>query len=114
MRTFLICHEEERLNHLALPRWMASFSTLAGMIVLRETRAQKQRRIQREIKRVGLWRFLDVMAFRLQYAAFLARDDRQWENKRLSELCQQYPEIPASTPILVTTSPNSPDAREFI
>jgi len=114
MRTFLICHEEERLNHLALPRWMASFSTLAGMIVLRETRAQKQRRIQREIKRVGLWRFLDVMAFRLHYAAFLARADRQWENKRLSELCQQYPGIPASTPILVTTSPNSPDAREFI
>src|SRR5947208_2077928 len=111
MRTFLICHEEERLNHIALPRWMASFSTLAGMIVLRETRAQKQRRIQREIKRVGGWRFLDVLAFRLHYAAFLARTDQQWENKKLSELCQRYPEIPASTPALVTASPNSSEAR---
>jgi len=42
------------------------------MIVLRETRQQKQRRIKREMKRVGFLRFLDVLAFRLYYATFLA------------------------------------------
>jgi hypothetical protein len=36
MRTFLICHEDEPLNNIVLPRWLASFSTLAGVIVLRE------------------------------------------------------------------------------
>ena len=94
MRTFLICHEDEALNRIALPRWLASFSTLAGMIVLRETRQQKQRRIKREMKRVGFLRFLDVLAFRLYYATFLAAKDRQWEQSQLTELCRRYPEIP--------------------
>ena len=114
MRTFLICHQEERLNRIVLPRWLASFSTLAGMIVLRETRAHKQRRIKREIKRVGFWRFLDVVAFRLHYAVFLASTDRQWEENKLNELCQYYPEIPPSTPMLVSASPNTAEAREFL
>ena len=114
MRTFLICHEDEALNRIALPRWLASFSTLAGMIVLRETRQQKQRRIKREMKRVGFLRFLDVLAFRLYYAMFLAATDRQWEQSQLAELCRRYPEIPDSTPILVSASPNTPEAREFL
>jgi hypothetical protein len=107
MRTFLICHENEALNRIALPRWLASFSTLAGMIVLRETRQQNQRRIQREMKRVGFLRFLDVLAFRLYYATFLEAKDRQWEQSQLAELCRRYPEIPDSTPILVSASPNT-------
>ena len=114
MRTFLICHEDEALNRIALPRWLVSFSTLAGMIVLRETRQQKQRRIKREMKRVGFLRFLDVLAFRLYYAMFLAATDRQWEQSQLAELCRRYPEIPDSTPILVSASPNTPEAREFL
>ena len=75
MRTFLIC-SGERLNHIALPRWIALFSTLAGMVVLRETRAQNLR-IQYELKRIGLWRFLDGPAFRLHYPAFLPRTMRK-------------------------------------
>jgi Formyl transferase len=114
MRTFLICHEDEPLNRIALPRWLASFSTLAGMIVLQETRQQKQRRIQREMTRVGFLRFLDVLAFRLYYATFLADTDRQWEQKQLAELCRRYPEIPETTPVLVSTSPNTAEAREFL
>ena len=114
MRTFLICHEDEALNRIALPRWLASFSTLAGMIVLRETRQQKQRRIKREMKRVGFLRFLDVLAFRLYYATFLAARDRQWEQNQLAELCRRYPEIPDNTPLLVSASPNTPEARKFL
>jgi hypothetical protein len=114
MRTFLICHEEEELNRIALPRWLASFSTLSGMIVLRETREQRRRRIKRQMKMVGFGRFLDVLAFRLYYAVFLAGTDRQWEQQKLAELCQRYPEIPASTPVLLSASPNTPECREFI
>jgi methionyl-tRNA formyltransferase len=114
MRTFLICHEDEQLNRIALLRWLASFSTLAGVIVLRETRGQKRRRIKRELKRVGLWRFLDVLAFRLFYAMFLAKDDREWERAKLEDLCRRYPEIPGNVPILVSASPNTAEAREFL
>jgi hypothetical protein len=113
MRTLLICHEDEPLNRAVLPRWLASFSTLAGIIVLRESRAQKWRRIKREIRRVGLLRFLDVLAFRAYYAAFLARQDGAWEKKQVERLCQRYPEVPASTPILLTNSPNTEEARSF-
>jgi folate-dependent phosphoribosylglycinamide formyltransferase PurN len=114
MRTLLICHEKEHLNRIVLPRWLASFSTLAGVIVVRETGAQKRRRARRELQRVGFWRFLDVMAFRLYYSMVLARRDSAWEENRVRELCQQYPEISVSTPTLVTASPNSPEAFDFV
>jgi len=114
MRTVLICHQEEALNRTALPRWLASFSTLAGIVVLQETSAQRRRRVKRELKRVGPLRFLDVLAFRLYYAAFLASTDQQWEQTKLADLCQRYSEIPVSTPILVSDSPNTRRVREFI
>ena len=114
MRTFLICHEDERLNSIVLPRWLASFSTLCGMIVLRETKGQRWRRVKREFKRVGVWRFLDALAFRLYYAAIMAGKDRQWEEHKINELCRRYAPIPAATPTLVSSSPNSQQAREFI
>src|SRR5437588_8660906 len=114
MRTFLICHQEEELNRIVLPRWLASFSTLAGIIVLQETGAQKRRRIKREFKRVCFWRLLDVLACRAYYAAFLARADREWERRKVAELCSRYAEPRSSIPRLVASSPNSPAAREFI
>ncbi len=114
MRTLLICHEDELLNRVALPRWMASFSTVAGVLVLRETGDQKKRRIKRELKRIGALRFLDVLAFRLYYALSLAKTDRQWEEEKLADLCNRYPEIPSSTPVLVCASPNSKEARDFL
>ena len=40
MRTVLICHEEDRLNRIGMSRWLASFTDLAGIIVLRETRTR--------------------------------------------------------------------------
>jgi Formyl transferase len=114
MRTFLICHEDEELNRVALPRWLASFSTLAGTIVLQDTLAPKRRRIKREMKRVGVGRLLDVLAFRVYYAIFLAGKDVQWEKEKLSELCGRYPEVPPSSPVLISSSPNTTECREFI
>ena len=114
MRTFLICHEGEPLNRVVLPRWLASFSTLAGVLVLEEPKQRKWKRFKREIKRVGLLRFVDVALFRAYYSLFLAGADREWENAKIAELCGRYPEIPSNTPILKTSSPNSEQAREFL
>jgi methionyl-tRNA formyltransferase len=102
------------LNRIILPRWLASFSTLVGIIVLRETITQKRGRIKREWQRVGPWRFLDVLAFRLYYSAFLAHSDRNWKRQKIAELCQRYPAASQSTSILVSSSPNSSEVREFI
>ena len=114
MRILLICHQAEMLNRGVVPRWLASFSTLAGIIALRETGRQKRRRIQREVKRVGLFGFLDVVLFRLYYRLFLARADRRWEEQKRAELFDRYPEIPVRTPVLECASPNSAPAKNFI
>ena len=112
MRTLLICHDRAALDQIALARWLASFSTLSGIVVIREPRKRTRQRITREIRRVGLLRFTDVLAFRLYYRLFLASRDRQWETKTLVELCEQYP--PVNVPTLITSSPNSADAENFI
>lgn len=114
MRTLLICHEEETLNSVVLPRWLASFSTLVGIVVLRETAQQKKRRMQRELKRVGWLRFLDVLAFRIYYALFLARADRRWEDGIVNHLSRRYPSLPDSVERLVSHSANSSQVQEFI
>ncbi len=114
MRTFLICNRGEDLNGIGLARWLASFSTLSGILVLREAGMRKWKRIRREVNRVGAWRFLDVLAFRVYYRFFLASADRTWEMGKIQELCHKYPALSASTPILEIANPNSAEAREFI
>jgi hypothetical protein len=64
MRTLLICHEGADLDREGLARWFASFSTFTGTVVIREPGGRLRTRISREIRRVGAWRFLDVLAFR--------------------------------------------------
>src|SRR5689334_25343719 len=105
MRTLLICHDDAALDKIGLARWLASFSTLTGIVSIREPRKRTRQRVRREIKRVGLLRFTDVLAFRVYYGLFLASRDRDWETKTLGGLCEQYP--PVDVPTLITTSPNS-------
>lgn len=112
-RTLLICHEGAELDRTGLARWLASFSDLRGVVVLRERQERARRRVRRELKRVGAARFPDVLAFRLYYKLFVAARDREWERQELERLCGVYAEA-TDVPVLVTHSPNSPEAEEFI
>jgi Formyl transferase len=114
MRTVLICHEEDELDRVALARWLNSFTDLAGIVSLRETRGRLMRRIRREVKRVGVWRFPDVLAMRLYYKLFLAKRDGDWVKAKVSELSRRYPEIGSETRVLTTHSPNNPEAERFL
>jgi len=113
IRTLLICHEGASLDEEGLARWLASFSDLVGIVVLRETKQRMGRRIKREVKRVGLARFLDVLSFRFYYKLFIARGDRDWEAKTLKEMCKEFAGT-NGVPILRTSSPNSSEAEQFI
>ena len=86
MRTLLICHEGADLDREGLARWFGSFSTFAGTVVIREPGGRLRKRIAREISRVGVWRFLDVLAFRAYYAVAQAAGDRDWEQRELQRL----------------------------
>jgi folate-dependent phosphoribosylglycinamide formyltransferase PurN len=114
MKTVLICHAGDSLNEVGLARWLGSFSDLAGMVVIHETRQRMWRRIRREIGRVGLTRFPDVLAFRVYYRLMHASHDRRWEEQRLGELCETYPSLGSSVRTLHTTSPNSSEVVEFM
>ncbi len=113
MKTFLIYHENDEINREITAPWLASFSDLAGAIILREKTQRMKTRVKREIKRVGYWRFLDVLAFRLYYKFFLAKKDKTWQMETVKNFKQIYPEL-KNVPTIVTHSPNSPEAEEFL
>jgi folate-dependent phosphoribosylglycinamide formyltransferase PurN len=113
MKTVLICHHDAPLDHDGLARWMASFSDLSGIVLLRETRQRVEQRIQREVKRVGRVRFADVLAFRLYYRAFLSAKDQRWQEDKLAELRARYPDV-SGVPVLETADPNSAEVERFL
>lgn len=113
MRTLLICHADAPLDRDGLARWLGSFSTLAGTVAIREPRGRLRRRITREIRRVGWWRFLDVLAFRACYRLLTARGDRGWEARELERLRGRFPERPGA-PEVEVASPNAAEAERFI
>lgn len=113
MRTVLICHDENLIDRDGLSRWLGSFSDVVGVVVLREKGGRKFKRVRREIERVGLFRFIDVSAFRLYYKLFLASGDARFENEQINHLREKYGDL-SDVPVLYTHSPNSPEAEEFI
>jgi len=113
VRTLLICHDRAALDREGLSRWLGSFSTFVGTVVVRESRQRLKRRIGRELARVGPVRFFDVLAFRLYYRLLQLRADRKWEAHELDRLRRSFPES-AGVPECVVSSPNSSEAEAFI
>jgi hypothetical protein len=113
MRTLLICHEDAALDREGLVRWLGSFSTVAGTVVIREPQGRLRKRIAREIRRVGFWRLLDVLAFRAHYRLRQAARDRRWEDRELARLRAFFPDRPAA-PETIVESPNAAAAESFI
>jgi len=114
VRSVLICHHDEPLNRFGLARWLASFTELAAIVVVREPRARFLRRVRREIRRVGIVRFFDVFAFRIYYRIALARSDKVWTNARLNDLLRRYDDVPASCRVLITPNPNSDEVLKLL
>ena len=81
--------------------------------MIREPGGRLRKRIAREIKRVGIWRFLDVLAFRVYHRLMLAAGDAQWEARELDRLRAWFPDRP-DAPEVVVASPNGSDAQAFI
>jgi methionyl-tRNA formyltransferase len=86
---------------------------LVGVIVLREKTQRMKMRVKREIKRVGYWRFLDVLAFRFYYKFFLAEKDKTWRAETIEKFKEIYPDL-KDVPTLVTHSPNAAEAERFL
>lgn len=114
MRTLLICHDDAHLIREGMGRWLASFSDLAGIVVIKERNKRVYTRIKREIRRVGLMRFPDVVLFRIYHGILNSGKDQSWEDEKLAELRKTFPADIDSVPVLETFSPNSKQAKAFI
>jgi len=113
MRTVLICHHDNTLNREVLPRWLASFSDLAGVVVIEETAGRMGKRVRREWKRSGL-RMLDVLAFQAYYRATAASADREWVRATADRLKARFPDAPEEVPFHHTADPNDEGTRAFL
>src|SRR5919204_6370588 len=113
MRTALICHHDNPLNREVLPRFMATFSDLAGVVVIRERPGRMKKRLMFEWRRSRL-RMLDVFAFRLYYKLRLAKRDREWVKRRVEDGLARYPDPPADVAVHETSDPNSEETRTFL
>jgi hypothetical protein len=113
-RSVLICQHDEPLNRFGLARWLASFTDLVAIVVIHEPQARLLQRVRREIRRVGVIRFMDVLAFRIYYKLALAGADTTSTKAALNDLLQRYIDIPASCRVLDTPSPNSAEVLRLL
>src|SRR5215831_4885331 len=95
-KTVLICHHDAPLDRYGLARWLATFTNLAGLVIVREPKARLWRRIRREVNRVGFLRFCDVLLFQMYYRVFLASGDQMWQEATVRNLQERFDELPAN------------------
>jgi folate-dependent phosphoribosylglycinamide formyltransferase PurN len=110
----LICHQQDRLDRAGLASWLASTMKLAGLLIIRDQPAHRWRAARRELRRVGILKFLDVAAFRVYSRLMLAASDSAWQDAQLARLRSAYPADLDAVPQLVVSNPNSAEARAFL
>jgi hypothetical protein len=113
MRTVLMCHADDAFDRQGLAAWLASFSDLAGLVLIEETGVQKRARIRREFQRVGPLRFLDVLAMRLYYRFRLAAADSAWTEASLAGLRSRFGDV-TGVPELRVSNGNAPEVAAFL
>ena len=87
---------------------------MAGLIIIRDRPGRLWRAARREIRRVGLLRFLDVVAFRAYARLCLSAGDARWTEAAIERLRRLYPADLDAVPTIVVASPNDDEAREFL
>jgi hypothetical protein len=113
-RIALIVQDDEPINSQLLPRWIATFAEPAAILRIHEGLRPKLRRLRYEVRRVGLWRMLDVFAFRAYYRCILSSVDQRWELSTIETQLARLPPLPASIPELTVEDPNSEEAADFL
>ncbi len=113
-RSVLICHKGCSLDVDGLSRWLASFSDLAGIIMLEEPPRRTWQRIRAQVRRSGLLRMIDVLALRLWYAMRHRRRDCRFERQAVAALRTRFGDAGAPAAVLRTRSVNSPETIAFM
>lgn len=113
-KVVLICHEDDPIDREGLFRWLAHSMQLAGVVLIRNKPANLLQKIKREIRRVGFFRFLDVVAYRIYYRLFHAAADAAWKKSVLAALREKYPDRENHVPAMLTEHPDAAPVRHFL
>lgn len=113
-RAVLICHKGSTLDIEGLSRWLASFSDLAGMVVLEEPSRRTWQRIRAQVRRAGVLRMVDVLALRLWYAVRHRRSDSRFAREAVAGLRTRFGDAHRPVAVLNTRSVNSPETVAFL
>lgn len=97
-----------------MPRWLASFTELAGVLVIREPKGHRLAKVKRSLRQQGVWGTIDLLAYRLFHRFRLSAGDRQQEAQIRQTQGAIYSPVPYEVPWLEVGSPNSPAAQAFI
>lgn len=110
----LICHQRDRLDSEGLAAWLGATMRLAGIVEISGDRARLLRVARREIRRGGVIRFLDALAFRAYTRLRHSRADAAWTACEIARLRRRYPVDLRPVPRCVVSDPNDQAARAFI
>lgn len=110
----LICHENDPIDSQSIAAWLACTFSLAGIVLLKDRPGSMLQKLSREYRRVGLWRLLDVILFRLFYKLRHAPGDEQWVQQQVRDLKVHYPADLSHIPKLLAWNPNTKEVRDFI
>lgn len=113
-RIVLICHENDRIDSLGLAAWLDSTMNLVGIVLIRERPLRSLVKVRNEIRRVGLVRFLDVLAFRLYYHFYFGKRDAAWAEAELIKLRSRYSGGYLGAEKILVNDPNEAETRAFL
>tara|TARA_B100001540_G_scaffold315354_1_gene342401 strand:- start:1759 stop:2475 length:717 start_codon:yes stop_codon:yes gene_type:complete len=91
-----------------------SFSNLAGIVIIQENKNKKLKRLKGEIKRSGLIRLVDMIAFKVFYYFRYQKKDSKWCSEKLNQLRSSYNFDLKNIPTITVSNPNSNIAQTFI
>ena len=110
----LVCHGDDAIDCQGISAWLHCNFNLAGIVVLNDKPGSVLQKLKREYRRVGLWRLLDVIVFRLYYQLRHARRDALWVKQQVKVLQTRYPADLTGIPRLQAFNPNTSEVRDFI
>jgi len=87
---------------------------LAGLIVISDKGRRLWTAARRELRRVGWFGFLDVVAYRVFARLRLRAREDAWKAEQIEVLKARYPADLDRVPRLVVANPNSEASREFL
>ncbi|MEO2048022.1 MAG: formyltransferase family protein, partial [Pirellulales bacterium] len=114
-KVVLICHRGAAFDELGLACWLSSFTKLVGVLIIEEQGGRRFRqRLKYEYRRVGFFRLLDVLAFKIFYNWAFSFSDKAWLEWAVNKMVLKYPKPAVLPKMLVAHSPNAKQSQDFI